>query len=262
MQNRWFKLALTLFMLFGLASNVLAKDWSSVRICSEGAYPPFNSIDSSGNLVGFDIEIGKALCAKMHVKCDFVAQDWDGIIPALLANKYDAIIASMFITEKRKKKVAFTDPYYKAAMTLVVPKDSALKQFTVDSMAGKIIGAQSGTTQAEYMTKTFTKSNMRLYVTQDAVNLDLASGRLDAQVGDMLPMLDWIEKSDDGKCCKLIGKPITDPAFVGDGVGIAVRLEDDDLRKMLNKALKEIIADGTYKTINDKFFSIDVYSMK
>ncbi len=191
-----------------------------------------------------------------------VAQDWDGIIPGLLAKKYDFIIASMFITEERKKQVDFTDPYYLAAMTHVVPKDSGITEFTNESLAGKVIGAQSGTTQADFAEKTYPDADIRLYPTQDEVNLDMVSGRIDLQVGDLLPMLDWTKKTEDGACCVLAGEPITDPAFVGEGVGIAVRQEDDELREKLNKALAEIRADGTYKTINDKYFDIDVYTMK
>jgi polar amino acid transport system substrate-binding protein len=129
-------------------------------------------------------------------------------------------------------------------------------------MAGKVIGAQSGTTQAAYVEAVYPSADIRLYPTQDEVNLDLASGRLDLQVGDMLPILDWLENSDDGACCELIGEPITDPEFVGEGVGIAVRQDDDELREKLNTALADIRADGTYQAINDKYFSVDVYTMK
>ncbi|RVL96790.1 transporter substrate-binding domain-containing protein, partial [Sinorhizobium meliloti] len=106
-------------------------------------------------------------------------------------------------------------------------------------------------------------AEIKLYPTQDEANLDMVNGRLDLQVGDMLPLLDWVTKNDDGKgCCELVGEPITDKKFVGDGVGIAVRQEDNEMRKKLNKALDEIRADGTYKKINDKYFTIDVYTMK
>jgi polar amino acid transport system substrate-binding protein len=233
----------------------------TLRLGTEGAYPPFNFIDSSGNVTGFDVDIGLALCEKMGVTCEVVAQDWDGIIPGLLANKYDFIIASMFITDERKEQVDFTEPYYLAAMTHVAPKDSGITDLSGEGLAGMVIGAQSGTTQAAYAEATYPDSDLRLYPTQDEVNLDLASGRLDLQVGDMLPLHDWL-KTDDGACCEMIGEPITDPAFVGEGVGIAVRQDDDELREKLNAALAEIRADGTYKTINDKYFDIDVYTMK
>jgi polar amino acid transport system substrate-binding protein len=241
---------------------VMASETRTLRIATEGAYPPFNYVTSDGKLAGFDVEIGRALCEKMQAKCSFVAQDWDGIIPALLANKYDVIIASMFITAERRKVVDFTDPYQKSAMTFVVPSDSQLTDFSPTAMAGKTIGAQGSTTQGDYLTKAYPDSEVRLYPTQDAVNLDLASGRLDAQVGDMIPMLDWTKKSKDGSCCKIAGEPISDPKYVGDGVGMALRQDDDELREALNAALAVIITDGTYKTINDKFFSVNLLTLQ
>lgn len=235
----------------------------TLKIGTEGAYPPFNFQDSTGKLGGFDVEIGLALCEKMKVECEVVAQDWDGIIPGLIAKKYDMIIASMFITEERKKQVAFSDPYYLAAMTHAAPKDAGITDFTNEGMKGKTIGAQSGTTQADYVAAVYPDADIKLYPTQDEVNLDMANGRLDLQVGDMIPLLDWVTKNEDGKaCCELIGKPITDPKFVGEGVGIAVRQDDNDLREKLNAALKAIREDGTYQKINDKYFSIDIYTMK
>lgn len=247
-------------LLAGLIGTTAAAE--PLRLGTEGAYPPFNYIESDGTIAGFDVEIGQELCKRIGAECEVVAQDWDGIIPGLLAKKYDFIIASMFITEDRKQQVDFSDPYYMAAMTHVVPKDAGITEFTNEALAGKVIGAQSGTTQADYITATYPDADIRLYPTQDEVNLDMVSGRIDLQVGDMLPMLDWTTKSEDGACCELAGEPITDPAFVGEGVGIALRQEDDDLRERLNTALQDIRADGTYKAINDKYFAIDVYTMK
>ena len=254
----------TAFMALALLAplTTTSANAESLRLGTEGAYPPFNFIDASGKIGGFDVEIGLELCKRIGAECSLVAQDWDGIIPGLLANKYDFIIASMFITEERKKQVDFTDPYYLAAMTHVTPKNSGITEFTNEALKGKVIGAQSGTTQADFAEIMYPDAEIRLYPTQDEVNLDMVSGRIDMQVGDMLPMLDWVTKTDGGACCKLAGEPITDPKFVGDGVGIALRQEDDDLRERLNAALKEIIADGTYKTINDKYFTVDVYTMK
>lgn len=253
-------LALAIASTAFLAAQASAQ---TLKIGTEGAYPPFNYQDSAGNLAGFDVDIGLALCEKMQVECEVVAQDWDGIIPGLQAKKYDMIIASMFITEERKKQVSFTDPYYLAAMTHAAPKDSGIIDFTNEGMKGKAIGAQSGTTQADYVAAVYPDADVKLYPTQDEVNLDMANGRLDLQVGDMIPLLDWVTKNEDGKaCCELIGEPITDPKFVGDGVGIAVRQEDNELREKLNAALKAIREDGTYQKINEKYFTIDIYTMK
>ena len=256
-------IALISMAAVAMAGLTSANAAEKLRIGTEGAYPPFNYVDSAGKVGGFDVDIGLALCAKMKVECEVVTQDWDGIIPALQGKKFDMIIASMFITDERKKQVSFSNPYYLAAMTLVAPKGAGITDFTNEGLKGKVIGAQSGTTQAEYATASFPDAEVKLYPTQDEVNIDMVNGRLDVQVGDMLPLLDWITKNDDGKkCCELIGKPITDPKFVGEGVGIAVRQEDNDLRERLNKALDEIRADGTYQTINAKYFPIDIYTMK
>lgn len=256
------KTKLAIALTLSAAAFASSAPAEGLRLGTEGAYPPFNYIEADGKIAGFDVEIGLELCKRIGEDCSVVAQDWDGIIPGLLANKYDFIIASMFITNERKKMVDFTDPYYLAAMTHVVTKDAGISEFTNVSLSGKIIGAQSGTTQADYIEAVYPDAEIRLYPTQDEVNLDMVSGRIDMQVGDMLPMLDWTTKSDDGSCCELAGEPITDPTYVGDGVGIALRQDDDALREKLNAALAEIRADGTYQTINDKYFDIDVYTMK
>ena len=253
----------TTILLAGLVlGGAMAEAGQKLRLGTEGAFPPFNYIDASGKLAGFDVEIGLELCKRMDAECELVAQDWDGIIPGLLAKKYDFIIASMFITEERKKRVSFTDPYYASVMTHTAPKGAGITEFTPESMAGKVIGAQSGTTQAAFVEQVYPDADLRLYGTQDEVNLDLASGRLDLMVGDVIPSVEWVTKTDDGACCEIVGEPITDPAFVGEGTGIAVRKEDNALRESLNKAIAEILADGTYKTINDKYFTINVYTMK
>ncbi len=208
-----------------------------LRIATEGAYPPFNAVDTAGQLVGFDVDIAKALCEEMKADCELVAQDWDGIIPGLLAKKYDVIIASMFITEERKQKVAFTKPYYKAAMTYVMKKGGDASVLDKPDLGGKSVGVQAGTTQATFAEAMHPQADLKQYPSQDEVNLDLAGGRLDMQIGDLVPMLEWTQKTKDGECCELVGKPITDPKFVGEGVGMAVRQEDNALREKLNAAL-------------------------
>ncbi len=248
--------ALSLF-----AGNALAEG-EKVIIGTEGAYPPFNAVDTAGQLVGFDVDIAKALCEEMKADCELVAQDWDGIIPGLLAKKYDVIIASMFITEERKQKVAFTKPYYKAAMTYVMKKGGDASVLDKPDLGGKSVGVQAGTTQATFAEAMHPQADLKQYPSQDEVNLDLAGGRLDMQIGDLVPMLEWTQKTKDGECCELVGKPITDPKFVGEGVGMAVRQEDNALREKLNAALDAIVANNVYKTINDKYFSLDIFHLE
>jgi len=239
-----------------LGAGAAHAEMKKVRIGTEGAYPPFNSVDSSGQLVGFDIDIAKALCAKMKVECTFVAQDWDGIIPALQAKKYDAIVASMSITDERKKAVAFTDPYYLTPGNFIAPKDTKITDISPAAMKGKTIGAQSSTTGGTYLEDKYKGADIKLYPTQDEANADLAAGRLDAVLADKFVLYEWLEKSEPGKCCKFVGADLTD--VNPDGTGIAVRKEDNELREAFNKAIKEIVADGTYKTINAKYFPFPI----
>jgi polar amino acid transport system substrate-binding protein len=252
---------LVLALAFAAMSGLSTQAADKLVIGTEGAYPPFNFVDSAGKVGGFDIDIGLALCAEMKVECTVVTQDWDGIIPALQAKKFDFMIASMFITPERAQKVAFTKSYYKAPMTHIAPKGANITEFTNDALKGKTIGAQAGTTQAEYATAMYPDANIKLYPTQDEVNIDMVNGRLDLEVGDMLPMMAWLN-GEDGKCCELIGKPIGDEKYIGQGAGIAVRLEDKELLAKLNTAIDALRANGIYQKINAKYFPIDIYDMK
>jgi polar amino acid transport system substrate-binding protein len=242
-------------ILLAAANSGYAKDWETVRIGTEGAYPPFNYVDSNNELQGFDIDIAKALCDKMAVQCEIVVQDWDGIIPALTAGKYDAIIASMSITDERKQVVDFTDKYYTNALHFVAAKDSGITDVSPEGLTGKTLAAQSSTVSAVFLEENYGNAEViKLYPTQEEAYLDLANGRIDAVLADFGPSEIWLT-SDDGSCCAFVG----DSVFAEDEIGIAVRQEDDDLREMFNKALAELIADGTYAKINEKYFPFSIY---
>ncbi len=246
--------ALAAAMMTGAA---YAEDWAKIRVGTEGAYKPFNYIDSNGELQGFDVEIAKALCEEMKSECSFVAQDWDGIIPALLAKKYDVIIASMSITEERKKQVAFTDKYYNTPARFVAKKDSGISDTSPAGLKGKTLGAQSSTTHSSFLEDNYKDSTVKLYATQDEANADLAAGRLDAVLADSVVILDWL--NGDGSCCEHVGDNYTDAKWFGDGAGMAVRQEDTALVEKLNTALAAILSNGKYKEINDKYFPFSVY---
>ena len=252
------KIALAAALSVAAAGLAQAKEWKTVRIGTEGAYPPFNYFDSNKQLQGFDVDIAKALCEKMKVECTFVAQDWDGIIPALIANKYDAIIASMSITEERKKRVDFTDKYYNTPQGFIAEKDFSGSEFTPEALAGKTIGAQSATTHASYLEDVYKDSSIKLYGTQDEANLDLAAGRLDLILADSVVLGEWL-KTKEGECCKMAETFNGPTKYFGEGAGIAIRQGDDELKAMFNKAIQDILADGTYEKINAKYFDFSVY---
>ncbi|WP_397453356.1 transporter substrate-binding domain-containing protein [Pseudomonas sp. NA-150] len=227
----------------------------SLRIATEGAYPPFNYVDSDNQLRGFDVDIANAVCEKMHVHCTVIAQDWEGIIPALLAKKYDAIVASMSVTEERQKKVSFTDRYYRTSLVMAVPKDSDIHDSGIKSLAGKKIGVQASTAAGIYAQDVYgpAGADVKLYPNQDEANSDLINGRLDAIVNDKFPMIDWLNKSG-ASCCTSLG----DISNTSGDIGIAVRKEDNSLRQRMNTALADLVADGTYKKIQSRYFSIDI----
>ena len=233
-----------------LAGPATAAD--KLRIGTEGAYPPFNQIDATGKVIGFDVDIAMALCDKMQAECTIVTQDWDGIIPGLLARKYDAIVASMSITEEREKAVAFTDPYYSNKLRFVAPIDSSLDP---NNPKGKTIGAQRATVSALYLEDNLKDVvNIKLYDTQENAYLDLESGRVDGLLADMLVIYGWLEKG-----AKERFDFVGDPLKIDDRIGIAVRKQDTELAERLNKAIAAIRADGTYETINAKYFPFDIY---
>lgn len=237
-------------------STAQAQPSDIIRIGVEGAYPPFNAVDASGKLYGFDVDIANAMCEKMKAKCELVAQDWDGIIPALLARKFDAIVSSMVNTEERAKKVDFSDPYYRTFLAVAVPKDSKINDTSVESMKHAIIGVQSSTTQSQYAEDVYGKAGaeVRLYPTPDEAGTDLINGRLDAIVHDKFPLNEWMEKNSQD-CCKLLGDI---PNTAGD-TSIALRKGDDALRERFNQAIKDIRADGTYQKISQHYFGADIY---
>jgi polar amino acid transport system substrate-binding protein len=249
-------LAATVAFFGAVAGSATAAD--KIVIGTEGAYPPFNSLQSDGSLVGFDVDIAKALCEEMKAECTFVTQDWDGIIPALQAKKFDAIIASMSITPERKEKVDFTEKYYNTPPAIAVPKDSTITEATEAALDGKVLGAQGSTTHSNYAEAHMKKSEVKLYPTADEYKLDLANGRIDAAIDDVVVLSEWL-KTEDGACCKILGTLPIDPVINGEGAGIAIRKGEDELREKFNAAIKAIRANGKYQEINNKYFAFDVY---
>ena len=239
----------------GIAPATAAEE---LRIGVEGAYPPFSWKEADGTLKGFDIDLAFALCEKMGRDCKLVEQDWDGMIPALLAKKYDAIIASMSINEERKKRVDFSDKYYNTPARFVAAEDSGL-DVSPAGLAGKAVGVQRGTTHQCFMEKIYPDADLRLYPTQEEVFIDLAAGRIDAQVSDSIQADEGFLETDAGKGFAFLGAVQFDLQCHGEGAGIAVRKGEDELREAFNAAITAIREDGTYRSINDKYFDFDVY---
>jgi lysine-arginine-ornithine-binding protein len=236
------------------AAPAAAQD--QLRIGTEAAYAPFAFVLPSGDLSGFDIDIAKALCAEMGVECEIINQAFDGLIPALNANKIDAIIASMFITPERLKAIDFAGPYYSVPAIFIAPKDAGI-ELTPEGLDGKYVGVQRGTTMANYVETNFPDTSIQLYDTLEAANLDLASGRVDLVFADSAVVGEFL-KSPDGAGFAQVGEPVYDADILGTGAGIGLRKGDTALKEKFDAALAAIIASGEYKTINDKYIPVDI----
>ena len=247
--------------LLGLAAAVssqsaVAKDWKTVRIGMDATYPPFESVNPQGEIVGFEVDYAKDLCAKMQVTCTFQNQDWDGIIPALLSGKFDVILSSMNETPARSKLVAFSDVYYATPPVWVTTASNKSDDVSPAAMKDKTIGTQSSTTFANYLDKYYKGDDVKLYPGGDEPYADLMSGRIDYVVGDTIVSQAFIDKNPG--CCRIVATIPRDPSIFGPGVGAAFRQDDNDLRGMFNKAITEANADGSFKKIEQAYFKIDI----
>lgn len=249
--------ALALSMLSPLATADEAKP---LRIGIEAAYPPFAFKTPEGKISGFDYDIGEALCAEMKVKCLWVEQEFDGLIPALKVRKVDAILSSMTITEERLKSVDFTAKYYQTPIKLAMKSGTVLKDPLVD-LKGKKVGVQRASIYDRFATEVYAPAGVEVvrYSSQNEVFLDLASGRLDATLADSVNIDDGFLKTDAGKGFAFVGPDYTDVKYFGEGAGIAVRKGDKALADKISAAIAALRANGKYQEVQNKYFQFNVY---
>lgn len=251
-------------LLGGLAAlattPVLAKDWKEVRIGMDATYPPFESVDPSGKIVGFEVEYSNELCARMKVTCTFQNQDWDGVIPALLGNKFDVILSAMNETPARAKLVLFSSVYFATAPVWAAQASNKSDDTSPAAMKGKVIGTQSSTVFSNFVSTKYPGAELKQYPGGDEPFADLANGRLDYVVSDILVAQKFMEKTPG--CCRIVKEIPRDSEIFGPGVAAAFRPSDTDLAKMFDKAIADVQADGTFKKIADKYFKIDISPKK
>jgi octopine/nopaline transport system substrate-binding protein len=268
---------------FGLLASALAiggaaAQQKTVKIATEGAYAPWNFTGAGGKLEGYEIDLANDLCGRMKVKCEIVAQDWDGIIPALNAKKYDAIMAGMSITDERKKVIEFAGPYANSPNGFLVAKNSPLAKipgtgqaFNLGSqqadaekaiesvktvLKGKTVGVQGSTIHSNFADKYLKgTAEVREYKTTEAHDLDLAAGRIDAVLADATSIIGTLEKPE-FKDYVLVGPSITG-GMLGAGVGVGLRKDDTELKKAFGDAIQAAVKDGTVQKLSMKWFKID-----
>ena len=270
-------LTLIAFLLMTI-SAAYAGDWSKIKIGTEGAYPPWNGTNAAGELEGAEIDLVRDLCARMNAECELVAQDWDGIIPALQNGKYDAIMAGMSITEERMQVINFSQGYANEPASFSVLKSSSLAalghsgKVNMDALNatsegllaslkstlnGATVGVQGSTTHENFVKQVLGDSvTMKSYDTQENLELDLSVGRIDAALSDQGSMEKFME-SDNGKDIVFIGPGLGGGSF-GEGVGVGLRKRDTDLLKMFNRAIDAARADGTLAEHFTKWFGKDI----
>ena len=278
MPRRRMLLALALTPL--LMGSATAQDLPDhITVATEGAYPPWNYSNADGSLGGYEIELTKALCERMKIKCDLIAQEWNGIIPGLTVGKYDAIIASMGVTEERKKVIGFSKPYAKAPNGFLTAGDNVLKDLPdagqafdlakapdeaeaalaalKEKLAGKIIGGQTGSTAATFATEYFKDLDIREYPSFEQLGLELTAGRIDLAVANVTAFKAVIDANPAGTLV------FTGPTFAGGVLGlgtinVALRPADDALRAAFDAAITDLNRDGTNKALTEKWFGVDI----
>ena len=218
----------------------------SVKIATESSYKPFSYTDADGKLIGYEVELVDALCAQMQAECELISQDWDGLIPGLNAQKFDAIIAGMSITPERQEVVEFTDPYFYTGIILIGKKGDNI---TVADLDGQPVASQRSTVSSQYLQDEYPNADIKLYDTQDNAYLDLTSGRVRAMMSDKVTGIDWL-KTEAGADYEVKGEEISTDE---DAMGIAFR-KGDPLVGKFNTALAELKANGTYDQITGSYF--------
>ena len=266
-----FSLSILITLFLSVSANA-----DKIRIGTEGAYPPWNSKDASGKLIGFEVELAWTLCRYIGQQCEIVEQDWDGMIPALIMRKFDAIMAGMSITDERKKAINFSQGYADEVASLAVMKGSNLEgmqtseginlikksgavkkdlKTITQALAGKTVCVQTATIHQNFLESgDVGKVNVRTYKTQDEVNLDLASGRCDVALAAAVAFTDYAKKSK--KPVVLVGPTFSGGAF-GNGVGVGIRKDDTELLKAFNSAINKARKNGDISRIATKWFGFD-----
>jgi polar amino acid transport system substrate-binding protein len=249
--------SLCLGLAIGLTATVAHAQQVKLGIAAE-PYPPFTSPDASGEWQGWEIDFARAVCEQAELDCVVTPVSWDGIIPALNSQKIDMIVGSMSITPERLETIDFSDKYYNTPTVVIGSKELDFDA-TPEGLADKILGVQVSTIHQVYANKHFAPAGVtiREYQTQDEANNDLAAGRLDATQADSIALEAFLETEAGKACCEVKGEVAADVEVLGPGVGIGLRKGDDELKAKLNAAIKEVRANGTYKTISDKYFNFD-----
>lgn len=224
-----------------------------ITIATEGAFPPFNYLDRKGMPAGFEMELAQEACQRIKAECEFVALKWDELIPGLLDKKFDVIMSSMEVTRERRQRMGLSRRYYLSPGAFIAAKGAPFDG-PPSLLRNKRIGIQKDSMHADWADKSFRRSaQLKRYGTLQEALRALANGELDVVFGDKVQLWLWSQKPE-AACCELVGQDIKDTQTLGVGVAAGLRKEDAKLRDAMNKAFGEMMSDGTYRKINEKYF--------
>ena len=224
-----------------------------VTIATEGAYPPFNYLDRKGLPAGFEMDLAQEACMRIKAECEFIAVKWDDLVPGLLEKKFDIVMSSLEVNNERRRRLGMSRRYYLSPGAFIAAKGQPFDGPPA-LLRNRKIGVQKDSTHADWVDKSFRRSaQIKRYATVKDALAALEKDEIDAVFGDKVQLWLWSKKPE-GSCCEVMGQDIKDPQTLGIGVSAGLRREDIKLREAFNKALAEMISDGTYKKLNDKYF--------
>ena len=224
----------------------VAASAQELTFAMEPSYPPFETTNEKGEIIGFDVDVANAICKEIQATCKFKGEAFDALIPNLKAKRFDASISAIDITDARAKQVLFSDAYYDSTASYVTLKGKA----TLES--AKNVGVQNGTTFQQYTVAETKQYTTKAYASLQSAILDLKSGRIDMIFGDTAVLADMISKEPE---MQFIGDKVANKKYFGNGLGIAMHKSNKELAEQLNKGLAAIKANGEYQKIYDKWMT-------
>lgn len=231
----------------------------AIRFLTSDDYPPLNFALADGSLAGFNVEIARAVCEELQIACTVQARRWDTLIDSLTAGKGDAVVASIATTAETRARIDFSQPYYQTPARFIERRGAPAFDATPGGLKGKTIGVVSGSSHEAYITAFFPGAKPKPYPDLSSLEKALTAGEIDIAFADGLTLAVWLNGEQSANCCSFFGGPYCESLYFGEGVGIAVRTDDSELRRALNWALARIVSKGTYSELYLKYFPIGFY---